>query len=140
VSTVTKIDEAHKFWFLYEGTPGGAVDANDQVVRSNGSTTAIGATWSGDIAGDEWAYVADTAKGRSFFLAANENDSFVDSYFLLDNAMTVLGLGRSNSGGTASQLISEENRTFTSVCSATTCARRTTISSTYKPMSVNVGA
>ena len=80
------------YWFLYEGTPGGLLDSNDFVTRSNGTETDYLATWSGDLPTQEWAYFSDAQENRSLFLAHHEDDAFVDSYRQLHNRMTVLDL------------------------------------------------
>jgi regulation of enolase protein 1 (concanavalin A-like superfamily) len=141
VSTVTKVDAVHKYWFLYEGTPGGVIKPNQVVVRSNGTQTAIGTSWSGAITGDEWAYVGDPDSGRSFYMASNTADNLTDSYFLLENNMTVLGFGRDNSTGTAQMLIPEANRSFTFglVDTTTYGTAKPVINGSYKPIAVNIG-
>lgn len=103
------------FWFLYEGTPGGSVDAQDVVVWSDDATerplstawcrdtSALGvlpAACAGNDGGDwsnEWAYFADKTLGRSLFLLHDANDTVPDAYALqLGNtsSMTVFGFGR----------------------------------------------
>ncbi len=86
---------AHDYWFLYEGTPGGTLDtATDLVVRSDGTQGAAGASWNGDLAGDEWVYFADPGVDRSLFVVNHNDDTAVDSYSSLNSEMTVLGFGR----------------------------------------------
>ena len=51
------------YWFLYEGTPGGALDGNDTVVRSDGTITSINTSWTdndglGSGNGEEWAVLS----------------------------------------------------------------------------------
>ena len=86
------------FWFLYEGTPGGALDAGDFTVRSTGIESTLSAfdRWSGDIPDEEWMLVGASEVARSLFFAKQNDDSFVDSYRPLssDNEMTVLAFGR----------------------------------------------
>ena len=86
------------FWFLYEGTPGGALDAGDFTVRSTGVESTLSAfdRWSGDIPDEEWMLVGASEVARSLFFAKQNDDSFVDSYRPLssDNEMTVLAFGR----------------------------------------------
>ena len=86
------------FWFLYEGTPGGALDAGDFTVRSTGVDSTLSAfdRWSGDIPDEEWMVVGASEVARSLFFAKQDDDSFVDSYRPLssDNEMTVLAFGR----------------------------------------------
>ena len=85
------------FWFLYEGTPGGLLDANDFVVRPDGTETPYTQGWNGDLPTQEWAYFSDTQVGKSIFLAHHEDDNAVDSYRQKDNQMTVFGFGRDGS-------------------------------------------
>ncbi len=86
---------AHDFWFLYEGTPGGTLDAGDLYIRSDGSSVnALTDTVASDIAGPEWAMAADPAVGRAFFAAHDTDDGFADSYRALDGVMTVMTFGR----------------------------------------------
>jgi hypothetical protein len=105
--------------FLYEGTPGGAIDANNFVVRSDGTQTGIGEEWDdadgpGSANGQEWAYFGDGGVNRFFFLAHNSTDNLEDSYFNLDNNMTVFGFGRHNNpGGEPDKLLGAANNVFT---------------------------
>jgi len=91
--TVLKID--HDYWFLYEGTPGGKLDIdNDFVVRSDGNQTPAAVAWEGDLVGEEWVYLGDPDLGRALFFAHHEDDAIYDSYYHLAGAMTVFGFGR----------------------------------------------
>lgn len=88
------------YWWLYEGTPGGALEpAVDRLTRSDGSTIKASGTWTNDIAGDEWIFVSDPnvgANGRSLFLIHHQADSKVDGYTAdATNSMTIFGFGRS---------------------------------------------
>ena len=52
------------YWFLYEGTIGGSMDAGDVVVRSDGTSTSAfdyGAAWEESLPTPEWVYFRDTA-------------------------------------------------------------------------------
>ncbi|MCB0130672.1 MAG: carbohydrate binding domain-containing protein, partial [Caldilineaceae bacterium] len=92
---MTVIKAAASYWFLYEGTPGGQLDLNgDLVVRSNGASNTAGGSWAADINAPEWVAVADPGLGHSLFLAHMDDDSAVDSYRPLDGLMTVFGFGR----------------------------------------------
>ena len=82
------------YWFLYDGTPGGALELDtDIVIRSTGESTAARTSWSGDLVGAEWLAVADPNVGRSILLTNHQDDAAVDSYDPLDT-MTVLAFGR----------------------------------------------
>lgn len=83
------------YWFLYEGTPGGTLDLDtDIVVRSSGESTTAATAWSADLAGAEWLAVVDPALERSILLTNHQDDTAIDSYDHLET-MTVLGFGRS---------------------------------------------
>lgn len=91
--TVLKND--HAYWFLYEGTPGGALNpATDHCVRSNGTRTPLSQSWTGDIPSPEWLYFEDGTVHRSLFLVHHEDDGAVDSYWPMEGNMTVFGFGR----------------------------------------------
>lgn len=93
--SVLKINATKKYWFLYEGTPGGSLDlTTDIVVRSDGTQTTAAESWTGDLAGEEWVYFGDGNLGRSLFVASHQEDEHVDSYYQMENNMTVFGLGR----------------------------------------------
>jgi regulation of enolase protein 1 (concanavalin A-like superfamily) len=92
---LTVIDAADDYWFLYEGTPGGSLDAaTDVVVRSNGTSTTAGTSWTGDVTGDEWVFFGDPGVGRSLYVVNHQDDSISDSYRAMDGVMTVFGFGR----------------------------------------------
>jgi len=138
--TVLKVDATKKYWFLYEGTPGGTLEtATDLVTRSDGTQTTAGTSWSGDIAGEEWVFFTDPGLSRSLFVIHHQEDDKVDSYRASspDALMTILGFGRSVSAryleGTDRQLsFGLANQTsFNSV--------RTTIHNVYKPLNISLG-
>jgi hypothetical protein len=95
--TVNSVGE--NYWFLYEGTPGGAVGGDDTCHRSSGESTSLSGSWEGDVentsgyaTGLEWVFFADGTLDRSLFLA-HDDDDLVDRYYLMD-PMTVFGFGR----------------------------------------------
>ena len=93
--TVLKLDEP--YWFLYEGTPGGALDVNsDFVVRSNGAVNLAGKPWTADLPEPEWLYFSDPEVGRSLFLLQQGEDDRIDSYWAMNEEMAVFGYGRDN--------------------------------------------
>lgn len=89
---------AENYWFLYEGTPGGAVGADDVCHRSGGQQNNLDQAWEGDVSPSaklpavEWVFFADGALDRSLFMAHDE-DSKTDRYYLM-SPMTVFGFGR----------------------------------------------
>lgn len=138
---MTVLKKDHNYWFLYEGTPGGALDTtNDIVMRANGTETAASASWDGDLSGFEWVYFGDKALGSSLFVANHADDSAVDSYFPLSDAsgsMTVFGFGRQN---TNSFLTATPARFTIGLLSTTQLATATpTINSAYIDLNVQVG-
>jgi outer membrane protein assembly factor BamB len=96
-----------KYWFLYEGTPGGQVGSDDVWWRSDGTSSTCWDVpdWdetdmanSSDAAfGSEWVFFADGTLDRSLFLA-HEDDQVIDDYWLMydETGMTVFRFG----GGT----------------------------------------
>lgn len=82
------------YWFLYEGTPGGGLDANDYCVRSPGTRTDINTDWNGDLPDPEWAYFGDESLGRIIYLVHHEDDVHSDQFWQMQNNMTVFGFGR----------------------------------------------
>lgn len=95
--SVTVDTIARPYWFLYQGTPGGSLDLDtDVVVRSTGEVTSARTAWTGDLAGTEWLAVADPGLGRSILLTSHQDDTATDSYDAA-GAMTALGFGRSGS-------------------------------------------
>ena len=129
----------HDYWFLYEGTPGGALEpASDYVVRSSGALTPASDAWVGDLGGDEWVYFGDPVVDRALFVANHDNDSLVDSYSQLDGNMTVFGFGRQN----ASSFLSSVPAQFTIgfVEDPAYVAAAETIVSAYKAVGVAAGS
>ncbi len=83
------------YWFLYEGTPGGQVDAGDLVVRPTGAATPLSEEWSGDLPGPEYVGFADPGEHRSLIAVHHQDDAATDSHRVMENNMTVFGFGRS---------------------------------------------
>ena len=136
---VTDVYKRQKlYWLLYEGTPGGQLDlATDLVVRSDGTTTTAGESWSGDLPGEEWVFFADPTLGRSFYTVHHEPDEIVDSYTPDSLGMTILGYGRNGNGryleGTGRQM------TLGLVEDTATDAVAAALHAAYKPLEVSVG-
>ncbi len=82
------------YWFLYEGTPGGSLDAGDYCVRSPGTRTEINTDWHEDLPDPEWAYFGDAGLGRIIYLVHHEDDSHSDQFWQMQDNMTVFGFGR----------------------------------------------
>jgi len=104
-ATMTMTKAAHNYWFLYEGTPGGLLEPNkDYMVRSNGAKTFLSTSWTGDIPSNEWVYFSDPTLGRSLYETHHEDDILRDSYWNMNNQMTVFGFGRGSSFDTTKYL------------------------------------
>jgi hypothetical protein len=90
------------YWFLYEGTPGGKLEINSDVcvrpIEPGGLRTTASLKWDGDVVNlygpVEWLYFADLGLNRSLFLIHHEDDEAVDSYWPMNEEMTVFGFGR----------------------------------------------
>ncbi|MCK9995872.1 MAG: T9SS type A sorting domain-containing protein, partial [Candidatus Krumholzibacteria bacterium] len=92
-----------KYWFLYEGTMGGAMDANDVVVRSTGAQTSAfdyADSWEEVLPDPGWVYFHDQDASRILFLGHDLGDGEMDSYRPQGQSsgstpeMTVFGFGR----------------------------------------------
>jgi Calx-beta domain len=117
----------NSYWFLYEGTPGGMVNSDDSVVRSDGTVTDINTTWNDNdglgngadataSGGNEWAYFADSAVGKYIYFAHDTTDNLKDSYLLLNDSgeMTVFGFGRDNDVSDPNrEVMTAQNNSFT---------------------------
>jgi hypothetical protein len=100
------------YWLLYEGNPGGAVDAADRVHLSNGRDYSANDDYpwsagssppddfedientSGSAPEAEWVFFAASEVNRSLFLA-HTDDALEDDYWQMEDNMTVFGFGRS---------------------------------------------
>jgi len=117
----TVIDAGASYWFLYEGTPGGELDNDDSVVRSDGQVTGINDSWLdsdglGTSNGEEWLYFRDNADDRYIYFVHNTTDNIVDSYHPQNDggqgAMTVFGFGRDD-GAAQRDRMTGANNVFT---------------------------
>ncbi len=73
---------------------------SDFCVRPTGDgfvTTRVSERWNGDIPsadGAEWVYFADPEQGRSLYIVHHGDDEQMDSYWPMNEEMTVFGFGR----------------------------------------------
>jgi hypothetical protein len=89
------------YWFLYEGTPGGALDAEkDFVVRPDNRKTFLTEPWSDNV---PWVYFGASESPAALFLINHQRHDVVDSYVAWPykrgadgsfQQMTVFGFGR----------------------------------------------
>jgi len=87
------------YWFLYEGTPGGNPggrldEEHGYCVRSTGAQTPLAQKWEGAIPAPEWLYFGAGNTKRVIYLVHHEADDAIDSYWPMENNMTVFGFGR----------------------------------------------
>jgi hypothetical protein len=138
--TVLKKAAGKNYWFLYEGTPGGVLESTeDFVVRSSGQQNDAGSSWTGDLAGEEWVFVADPNVGRSIYLIHHTEDNVVDSY-KPDNdlLMAIFGFGRDGNSRNLSQV---PNQFTIGLVDATTLNEVVpVVHNAYEPLNVVLGA
>lgn len=90
--TVTKVGGT--YWFLYEGTPGGGYDVDeDWYLLSDGTRKSVSEDTVGDIANPEWIVFGEEGLNTVFFVAHHQDDAITDTY-LHWWEMTVFGFGR----------------------------------------------
>jgi hypothetical protein len=146
----TMVQAGSSYWFLYEGTPGGSVDGNDTVVRSDGTTTDISTNWNensgiGSGNNEEWLYFRDSAVGKYMYFVHDQPDNLKDSYFRMDvnGSMTVFGFGRDNdAGGGDHLLMTAQNNRFTFGIAdggGSFGATSQAINGEYRPVTVTTG-
>jgi len=108
--TLTKA--AGTYWFLYEGTPGGMFNKNDgQCLRSGGLTTPLGSRWAKALQAPSWVAFTSKRTNRAIVLIHHEADVQIDSYWPMQNNMTVFGFGRD--GRTMKTYMDKTPATFT---------------------------
>ena len=91
--TVLKTDRP--YWFLYEGTPGGALnEKTDFQVLTDGTRRRAAKRWTRDLPEPEWIAFGDPNAKRALFLSHDDDDNHVDSYWPMAKSMTVFGFGR----------------------------------------------
>lgn len=94
--TMTKVSSGYKYWVLYEGVPGGEMDAKDYWLSSaNEQRHAIKEASTGDLPAPEWMAFGDTNVSRVLYVLHHTDDNLPDNYVSRPD-MTVLGFGRQN--------------------------------------------
>jgi hypothetical protein len=82
------------YGIAYRGVPGGSLEDSDQFVFADGSSQSAILSSVADLAGPaEWAYLADTALGRSLFMVQHMDDDQVDRYQVKDSDSAMLSFG-----------------------------------------------
>ena len=77
-----------------EGTPGGEISEDSYGIKSNGEVFNIRDTWDGTLPNPRWVAFVDNSNKRGIYLWHQCNNSFADSYWLMEQSMTVFGFGR----------------------------------------------
>jgi len=137
--TMTRVN--HSYWLLYEGTPGGSLEPEtDFMVRSDGTQKPLSESWTGDLPGEEWLYFSDPSSGpagRSLFIALEEGDSVVDSYYPMEANMTVFGFGRNLDSGYLTDVPKRLTLGLVEGTSHASVAPR--VLAAYKPIAISAG-
>ncbi|MCL7413723.1 MAG: DUF1349 domain-containing protein, partial [ANME-2 cluster archaeon] len=139
-ATMTMVKAGGKYWWLYDGTPGGILEPDkDFIVRPDNSKTLLSQSWDNDLTTQEWAYFSDPTAGRSFFVSHHEDDTITDSYRQMDGKMTVFGFGRTASSKTG--LLTSASQKFTmGLMDGTEFSQSAkTVYSAYKDLSITKG-
>lgn len=97
-------DDSGNYWLLYEGTPGGALDLGDIVVRADGTVNSAADNadqWEAVLADPQWLYYRDTTSPRYLFLSDDDGDAYPDAHRSMGATdggpwagMVVFGFGR----------------------------------------------
>jgi hypothetical protein len=97
-------DDSGNYWLLYEGTPGGALDLGDIIVRADGTVTSAANNadqWETVLADPQWLYFRDTTRPRYLFLSDDDGDNYPDAHRSMGqtdggpwSGMVVFGFGR----------------------------------------------
>lgn len=127
------------YWFLYEGTPGGAIDYDkDFSVRSNGVRLPAGQEWQDqDIPAPEWVYFEDSVLDRYLYLVHEQDDALNDTFWPMQRNMTVFGFGR---GPGTSKYMTEVPNHFTIGLAdgARFSSASKLIEASYRPVAITV--
>lgn len=94
---MTILEMRTPYWFLYEGTPGGVMDMQDgYCLRPGGLRTPLAEKWDGDLSapGEPGEWAAFGQGDRALFLVNHHDDEGADSYWPMNEEMTVFGFGR----------------------------------------------
>ena len=95
IFTLTKMPMDHKYWILYEGTPGGEYDDDDWwMTSSQANRQSLLSKHESDIDGPEWIAFGDKKLDRTLFLSHLTDDPHPDCFYQMQKKMTVFGFGR----------------------------------------------
>lgn len=89
-----------RYWFQYEGVPGGALDEADVIRFGSGDEVGPFEAFETSLTAPGWMSAADTTIGRALVLVHLDHDDAIDSYRDQDDVMTVLAFGRTSTDAT----------------------------------------
>lgn len=135
---MTLLRKGATYWFLYEGTPGGAFHLDrDYVYRSTGTRTPVTTSWSQNLpAGKQWAYFGDTEIPRVLYAIQHEDDAQPDYFRHMDGNMTIFGFGRKDPCCIRYLDVAPQTFTFGLAEDSTFSETSKIINSAYKPVTI----
>ncbi|MBV8782267.1 MAG: hypothetical protein JO353_12800, partial [Phycisphaerae bacterium] len=146
-ATVNSETESPNYWFLYEGTPGGTFSTSDKLVTSDGANQTLDQSYDatngiggGNTTTGQWASFQSQGENRFIYFAQNTQDTIEDSYFDLNNEMTVFGFGRTLDPNTGGARVESGTKMFTFGIANGNSTAATTINGQYRDLSVTPGS
>ena len=138
------------YWFLYEGTPGGSFSStSDKLVTSDGANQTLDQTSYDShqryrlrqhATTGQWASFQSVGEDRFIYFAQNTQDTQEDSYYDLNDQMTVFGFGRTSPNSNPSQTQEETGaNTYTFGIENNNSTAATTINGQYRALTNTVG-
>ncbi len=139
--TLVKKPDGLSYWFLYEGTPGGGVDAADFYVLPDGLRRDVYTAANGDLPGEEWIYYGDDTMPQVLFLANHQEEDIVDCHYVMQGNMVVFGFGRDQGQPRSPHLLAKPGTFSLGFVEDTGHAQvAQQIRSAYRPLSTSVGS
>lgn len=92
---MTMLKASRRYWFLYEGTPAGAMLPETQyLLLPDGRERPLSEPWFGRMPQKRWAAFVSPEDEESLLVADHGRHNGLDCYFNMNNEMTVFGFGR----------------------------------------------
>ena len=139
--------ELHKhprpYWFLYEGTPGGAFNADTgYILRSTGVRTPLSESWEEVLPDPAWVCFGDAKARHALYLVHHQSDEHVDSYWPMNDDMTVFGFGRAGRGKPTQSFMDKTPAQFTIGFTRSGAFEDVSraINNAYRPLGIEVGS
>ncbi|TWU62150.1 Soluble aldose sugar dehydrogenase YliI precursor [Crateriforma conspicua] len=93
--SITRMPNDKHYWILYEGTPGGRLDPDDWwMTSSTPAPKPIDQKHDDDLDAPEWIAFGDASHRQCIVLHSHDDDRWHDSFYAMDDQMTVFGFGR----------------------------------------------